>query len=89
MGEGMGLGIALGVAFGAAFDNVGVGIAIGLLAAYVLSRLLANVVFGISSTDPLTFIGVPLVLAAVAMVANFLPARRATRMDPAKTLRAD
>ena len=66
-----------------------VGIGAGLVAAFLLSRLLGNLVFGISTTDPLTFIGVPLVLAVVALVANLIPARRATRLDPAKTLRAE
>lgn len=66
-----------------------VGIAAGLLAAFAVSRLLGTLVFGISATDPLTFIGVPLVLAAVALVANLVPARRATSLDPADALRAD
>ena len=66
-----------------------IGIGVGLLAAFAISRLLGNLVFGISATDPLTFITVPLVLASVAIVANLIPARRATRLDPADTLRAD
>ena len=65
------------------------GLAIGLVAAFLLSRLLGNVVFGISSTDPVTFVGVPLALAAVALLANLVPALRATRMDPASTLRSE
>jgi putative ABC transport system permease protein len=65
------------------------GIVIGLGAAFALSRLVAGIVVGISPTDPLTFIGVPAVLAVVALVANLIPARRATRMDPASTLRAE
>jgi putative ABC transport system permease protein len=65
------------------------GIVIGLAAAFLMSRLLANLVFGISPTDPATFVGVPLVLSAVALFANLVPARRATGLDPAKTLRAE
>jgi ABC-type antimicrobial peptide transport system permease subunit len=66
-----------------------IGIAVGLAAAFGLSRVVAGVVVGISPTDPLTFIGVPTILAIVALTANMIPARRATRMDPAATLRAD
>jgi predicted permease len=68
---------------------LGLGVVIGLAAAFALSRLLANVVVGVSATDPLTFIGVPAVLALVTLAANLIPARRATRMDPATTLRAE
>jgi ABC-type antimicrobial peptide transport system permease subunit len=66
-----------------------VGTVVGLVAVFGISRLLSNLVFGISASDPLTFIGVPLVLAGVALVANLIPARRATRVDPADTLRAE
>ncbi len=65
------------------------GIVIGLAAALGLSRVLAGIVVGISPTDPITFVGVPAVLAVVALAANLIPARRATRMDPAQTLRAE
>ena len=66
-----------------------IGIAVGLLASFAASRLLGTLVFGISATDPLTFVGVPLALAGVALVANLVPAQRATRLDPANTLRAN
>ncbi len=65
------------------------GIVIGLLAALALSRLLGNLVFGISAVDPLTFVGVPLILCCVGLMANILPTLRATRMDPATTLRVE
>ncbi len=65
------------------------GIVIGLAAAFGLSRVLSGIVVGISPTDPLTFVGVPAVLAVVALAANLIPARRATKMDPAATLRAE
>jgi putative ABC transport system permease protein len=68
---------------------LGIGITLGLLAAFGISRLLQGVVFGISASDPVTFIGVPLILAIVALAANLIPARRATLLDPADTLRAE
>ena len=68
---------------------LGAGIVVGLGLAFLLSRVLAGVVVGVSATDPLTFVGVPVILAVVALAANLIPARRATRMDPAATLRAD
>ena len=66
-----------------------VGVVVGLVAAFAVSRLLGSVVFGVSTTDPLTFVGVPLVLGLVATLANYVPARRATRMDPVTALRAE
>jgi putative ABC transport system permease protein len=66
---------------------VAVGITLGLAAAFALSRLLANLLFGISSTDPATFVSVPLILGAMAVVASYLPAFRATRVDPSVALR--
>jgi ABC-type antimicrobial peptide transport system permease subunit len=65
------------------------GIAIGLAAAFVLSRFLESLVFGIATTDPLTYIGVAVLLVGVAGVAAFVPARRATRVDPVQSLRAE
>jgi putative ABC transport system permease protein len=68
---------------------LGAGIVVGLLAAFAVSRLLGSLVVGVSTSDPATFIGVPVLLASVAIVANLIPARRATRLDPAATLRAE
>jgi predicted permease len=67
----------------------GIGAAIGLAAAFGLMRLLNSLLFGISPHDPLTYILVTAVLIAVAMLASFLPARRAAAVDPADTLRAE
>ena len=55
----------------------------------ILSRLLGGVIYGISATDPVTFVGVPAILGLVALVANYLPARAATRGDPLAALRSD
>ena len=57
------------------------------MAALGLSRLLTKLLYGVSANDPVIFIGVPLLLAAVALLASYLPARKATRIDPLVALR--
>jgi putative ABC transport system permease protein len=66
-----------------------VGIAIGLAGAFILTRVIASLLYGVSATDPLTFIGIALLLGVVALISSFLPARRATRVDPIVTLRSE
>jgi putative ABC transport system permease protein len=63
------------------------GVVIGVIGALALSRVMATVVYGVTSADPLTFVAVPVLLACVALPACYLPARRATRVDPAVALR--
>ncbi|HWH59535.1 MAG TPA: ABC transporter permease [Terriglobales bacterium] len=67
----------------------GIGIAIGLGAAAAVARLMRTLLFGVSPLDPLSFAAVPLVLLMAAAVASFVPARRASGIDPANTLRAE
>jgi len=63
------------------------GVAIGLLAAFLLARLISSLLFQTSASDPPTFSIVPLLLLAVALLASYLPARRAARVDPMVALR--
>jgi ABC-type antimicrobial peptide transport system permease subunit len=65
------------------------GVAIGLAAAFGLIRLMKWLLFGVSSTDPLVFVGVTLLLVAIAMLACWLSARRAAKIDPMAPLRCD
>jgi putative ABC transport system permease protein len=63
------------------------GIGIGLLVAFALTRIIANLLFGVTPTDFITFSGMAALLVLVAMLASIIPARRATRLDPTETLR--
>ena len=93
----MGIRIALGadgrdilrLVLGHGLLLAGTGIAIGLAAAFALTRLMATLLYHVSVTDPLTFIAGPVLFAVVALMASYLPARRAMRVDPVIALRSE
>ncbi len=65
----------------------GTGIVVGLVAALLLTRLIASLLYEVSTSDPLTFIGVPIAMIMMAVIASYLPARRAAKVDPVVALR--
>ena len=65
----------------------GLGVAIGVAASLFITRLLSSLLFGVSATDPITFAGVAILLSLVALLASYIPARRAARLDPNQALR--
>ena len=75
VGEGLGLTAA--------------GVLVGLAGAYAASRLLSGLLVDVTATDPVSFMGVPILLTAVALAASYLPARRATKVDPMEALRSE
>jgi putative ABC transport system permease protein len=89
MALGAGAGEILRLVLRRGLGLVGLGLAIGAAGALALTRLLQTLLFGVSQTDPVTFGGVIAVLGAVALVATWIPARRAMRVDPLVALRRD
>lgn len=93
----IGIRIALGagktsifrLVVGQAMTIVAISLAIGLIGAFAVTRLLNSLLFGVGASDPGTFIAIVLLVSAVAFVAAWLPARRATRVDPIIALRTE
>ena len=91
----MGIRIALGaqtrdvlrLIFRQGLSLAGIGVGIGLVVAIAATRLMASLLFGIRATDPITFAAIALLLAMVALLACWIPARRATKVDPMIALR--
>ncbi len=86
---GAGTGDVLRLVLGQGVRLALAGVGIGLVASLALSRLIRGMLFDISATDPLTFVLIPLLLMGVTLVASWVPARRATRVDPVIAMRAE
>jgi putative ABC transport system permease protein len=87
MALGAGQGSILKLVIRQALIMVSTGIAIGLTGAYLLTRVLSSLLYGVSATDRLTFLMISLLLGAVALIASYIPARRAAKVDPIVALR--
>jgi putative ABC transport system permease protein len=66
-----------------------IGVAIGVAAALGLTRVIESLLFNVSATDPATFVSITLLLVIVALIASYIPARRATKVDPLIALRSE
>jgi len=87
MAMGAQTGQVLGLVVGQGMKLAGAGLVLGLVAAFAAMRVLSTLLYGVSAHDPLTFVGVTLVLSLASVMACYVPARRATRVDPVIALR--
>jgi len=81
------MGDVLRMILGQGMAVIMIGVALGLGAAFGLLRLMKSLLFGVTETDPLTYASITLVLVMVALLACYIPARRATKVDPLEALR--
>jgi predicted permease len=79
----------IGEVLGRGLKLAAIGVVVGVALAFVLARLIASMLYGVGAADPTTFVLVPVALLAIAAVACYVPARRATRVDPIVALRAE
>jgi putative ABC transport system permease protein len=86
---GAGSSNVLGLILGQGLKLVGAGVATGLVGALAITRIMSSLLFGIGATDPVTFFAISLLLVGVAMMACYVPARRATKVDPMVALRRE
>jgi ABC-type lipoprotein release transport system permease subunit len=81
------VGDVLRMILGQGMAVIGIGLVVGLAAAFGLMRLMKSLLFGVTATDPFTFAGITALLIAAGLLACYLPARRATKVDPLEALR--
>jgi len=89
MALGAGSSEVLGLVVGQGMRLVLIGLGLGLTGAWLLSRVLTSQLYGVTSRDPVTYVGVAALLGIVALAATYLPARRALQVDPMISLRSE
>ena len=89
MALGASAGDVLKLVVGQGMLLAGSGLVLGLIAAFAATRIMASLLFGVTATDPVTYFGLALLLGSIALLACYIPARRATKVNPVTALRAE